>query len=63
MNVHPYKKGEPIYYEFTSCLAAKFANEFGLTEIMPALCNVDYKAMELMHVKLIRKETCVNEKK
>lgn len=63
MNVRPYKKDEPIYYEFTSCPAAKFANEFGLTEIMPALCNVDYKAMELIHAKLIRKETCVNEKK
>lgn len=60
MNVSPRKKGEPIYYEFTACPAAEFAKQFGLTEIMPALCNVDYKSMELIRAKLIRKGTCVD---
>ena len=52
--------GKPIYYEFTSCLAAEFAIRHGLTDIMPALCNVDYASMELLHAKLIRATTCVN---
>ena len=60
MNVSPRKKGEPIYYEFTACPAAQFAKQFGLAEIMPALCNVDYKSMELIRAKLIRKGTCVD---
>ena len=34
-------------YEFTSCPAAEFAIRHGLTDIMPALCNVDYASMEL----------------
>lgn len=60
MNVAPYEKGKPIYYEFTACPAAEFAKQFGLTEVMPALCNVDYASMELIHAKLIRKGTCVD---
>lgn len=63
MNVYPYENDKPIYYEFTACPVAEFAKKFGLTEIMPALCNVDYKSMELIRAKLIRKETCVNENK
>ena len=38
----------------------EFAKQFGLTEIMPALCNVDYASMELIGAKLIRKGTCVD---
>ncbi len=60
MNVAPYDAGKPIYYEFTACPAAEFAKKYGLTEIMPALCNVDYAAMELIHARLIRTSTCVN---
>ena len=60
MNVAPYEKGKPIYYEFTACPAAEFAKQFGLTEIMPALCNVDYKSMELIRAKLVRTGTCVD---
>ena len=26
----------------------------GVTEIMPALCNVDFAAMELLHANLVR---------
>lgn len=60
MSVSQYSSDKPIYYEFTSCPAAEFAKQFGLTEIMPALCNVDYASMELIKAKLIRKGTCVD---
>ena len=60
MTVAPYENGKPIYYEFTSCPAAEFAIRHGLTDIMPALCNVDYASMELLHARLIRTTTCVN---
>ena len=60
MSVAPYENGKPIYYEFTSCPAAEFAIRHGLTDIMPALCNVDYASMELLHAKLVRTTTCVD---
>lgn len=60
MNVAPYRKGEPIYYEFTECPVAEFAKEHGLLEVMPAFCNPDYTAMEMVHAKLIRRTTCSN---
>ncbi len=63
MNVAPYKEGRPIYYEFTACPAAEFAKKFGLTEIMPALCNVDFASMELIHARLVRTTTCANGSK
>ena len=46
--------------EFTACPAAEFAKRFGFTDIMPALCNVDYASMELLHAKLVRTTTCVD---
>lgn len=60
MSVAPYDQGNPIYYEFTACPVAEFARTFGLMEVMPALCNVDYKSMELIHARLVRKGTCVD---
>ena len=60
MHVGPYQKDGPIYYEFTHCPVAEFAETHGLLEVMPALCNPDYTAMELIHAKLIRKTTCSN---
>lgn len=60
MKVAPYQKGQPIYYEFTTCPVAEFAKQYGLLEVMPALCNPDYTAMEQIHAKLIRKTTCSN---
>ncbi len=60
MNVAPYEEGKPIYYEFTACPAAEFARKHGLAEIMPALCNVDYAAMEFIHARLVRTTTCVD---
>lgn len=63
MNVAPYKKGKPIYYEFTECPAAEFAKKHGLSEVMPALCNPDFEAMECIHARLVRKTTCANGEK
>ena len=60
MTVAPYETEKPIYYEFTSCPAAEFAIRHGLTDIMPALCNVDYASMELLHARLVRTTTCVD---
>ena len=60
MTVAPYEKNKPIYYEFAACPAAEFAKRFGFTDIMPALCNVDYASMELLHAKLVRTTTCVD---
>ena len=62
MNVAPYKKDEPIYYEFTKCPIADFAREHNLPEVMPAMCNPDYTAMELIHARLVRKTTCERAK-
>ena len=60
MSVAPYETDKPIYYEFTSCPAASLLSSTVLTDIMPALCNVDFASMELLHAKLIRTTTCVN---
>lgn len=60
MNVFPYKEGEPIRYEFTACPIADFARENGLLNVLPAICNADFAAMELIHARLIRKTTCGN---
>lgn len=60
MHVAPFEKDKPIYYEFTACPAAEFAIRNGLTDIMPALCNVDYVSMELIHARLVRTTTCAN---
>ena len=40
--------------------AAEFAIRHGLTDIMPALCNVDFVSMELLHARLVRTTTCVD---
>ena len=60
MSVAPYENGKPIYYEFTACPAAEFAKQFVFTDIMPALCNVDYASIELLHARLVRTTTCVD---
>ena len=60
MKVAPYDQNKPIYYEFTACPAAEFAKKHGLESIMPALCNVDYASMELLHARLIRTSTCMD---
>lgn len=56
----PFEKNKPIYYEFTACPTAEFAKKHGLLEVMPALCNPDYEGMELIHARLVRRDTCAN---
>ena len=60
MHVAPFDKDKPIYYEFRSCPTAEFAKQHGLLEVMPALCNPDFEAMELLHARLVRRTTCSN---
>ena len=60
MHLAPFDKDKPIYYEFTACPAAEFAVRHNLTDIMPALCNVDFPSMELIHARLVRTTTCVS---
>ncbi len=60
MHLAPFDKKQPIYYEFTACPVAEFATQHDLLEVMPALCNPDFGAMELIHAKLIRRTTCAN---
>ncbi len=57
MEIEPYKEGEPIRYRFTACPVAQFAREHDLLDILPALCNVDYAAMEVIHARLVRTTT------
>ena len=60
MRVAPYDAKAPIYYEVTTCPTAEFAKKHGLLEVMPALCNPDFEAMECIHARLVRKTTCAN---
>lgn len=60
MNVAPFERDKPIYYEFTECPTAEFAKKHNLLEVMPALCNPDFTAMELIHARLVRTTTCSN---
>ena len=60
MSVAPYDKDKPIYYEFTACPVAEFAKQHDLLEVMPAMCNPDYAAMELLHARLVRMTTCAD---
>lgn len=60
MRVEPFSKETGIHYCFEQCPIAEFAKTHGLLEIMPALCNSDYPAFELLHAGLIRNTTCSN---
>jgi len=60
MNVASFDPEKPIYYEFTTCPTAEFAKKHNLLEVMPAFCNPDFTSMELLHAKLVRKNTCAN---
>ncbi len=60
MNLAPFDKKRPIYYEFTECPTAEFAQKHNLLEVMPALCNPDFEGMELIHARLVRRTTCAN---
>ena len=57
MRLEPYRKGEPLRYRFVTCPTAEFARLHGLLDILPALCNSDYAAMEQIHARLVRTTT------
>ena len=58
MSIAPYEKEKPIFYEFAACPVVEFAKQHDLLEVMPALCNPDYAAMELICAKLVRTTLC-----
>ena len=60
MKVAPYDKSVGPRYFFERCPIAEFAKEHGYLDIMPAFCNSDYPAMDMIHGHLIRKYTCAN---
>ena len=60
MNLAPFDKDKPLYYEFTQCPTAEFAKKHGLLEVMPALCNPDFEGMECIRARLVRRTTCAN---
>lgn len=60
MRVESFDKETGIHYRFEKCPIAEFAKAHDLLEIMPAFCNGDYPAMELLHAGLIRRTTCSN---
>lgn len=60
MKVEPYNKTEGVKYHFDRCPIAEFAKKHGYLDIMPAFCNADYPAMNVIHGALIRRHTCAN---
>ena len=60
MKVDKYDKAIGPKYIFERCPIAEFAKAHGYLDIMPAFCNSDYPAMEMIHGHLIRKYTCAN---
>ncbi|MCM1039359.1 MAG: L-2-amino-thiazoline-4-carboxylic acid hydrolase [Ruminococcus sp.] len=60
MEVEPYSKTEGVRYHFHRCPIAEFAKEHGYLDIMPAFCNTDYPAMDMINGALIRRHTCAN---
>ena len=62
MHLAPYEEGKPLYYEFTTCPTAEFAKKHDLLEVMPALCNPNFTAMELLHARLVRITTLLTSR-
>lgn len=60
MVLDSYTEKGPLSYHFKKCPIADFAKAHKLTELMPAMCNPDYAAMQALHAKLIRCNTCSN---
>ncbi len=57
MRLEPYSPTGPLKYKFFSCPVAEFARKHNLVDILPALCNSDYAAMECLHARLVRTTT------
>ncbi|MBR1584556.1 MAG: L-2-amino-thiazoline-4-carboxylic acid hydrolase [Clostridia bacterium] len=60
MKVEKYDQDVGPKYIFERCPIAEFAKAHGYLDIMPAFCNSDYPAMEMIHGHLIRKYTCAH---
>ena len=60
MKVEPFSKTEGIRYRFDRCPIVEFAKAHGYLDLMPAMCNGDYPAMEDLHAALIRSTTCAD---
>ncbi|MBR1685255.1 MAG: L-2-amino-thiazoline-4-carboxylic acid hydrolase [Clostridia bacterium] len=60
MKVDKYDKAVGPRYIFERCPIAEFAKAHGYLDVMPAFCNSDYPAMEMIHGHLIRTTTCAN---
>lgn len=46
-----------LYYHFTQCPINTFARREGYLEILPVMCDIDFKTASLMHANLHRKYT------
>lgn len=51
------KHRDGFYYHFTQCPLNTFARKEGYLEVLPVMCDIDYKTAALMHAKLHRNHT------
>lgn len=51
------KHQDGFYYHFTQCPLNTFARKEGYLEVLPIMCDIDYKTAALMHAKLHRDHT------
>lgn len=51
------KNKEGFYYHFTQCPINAFARREGYLEILPIMCDIDFKTANLMHANLHREHT------
>lgn len=51
------KNKDGFYYHFTQCPINTFARKEGYLDILPIMCDIDYKTANLMHANLHREHT------
>lgn len=51
------KNNGGFYYHFTKCPINTFARQEGYLDILPIMCDVDFKTAKLMHANLHREFT------
>ena len=54
MRAAPFDLEKSNCCEFTHCPVSEFAQKHDLPEVMPALCDPDDTAMELIHARLVQ---------
>lgn len=57
------KNKEGFYYHFTQCPINTFARKEGYLEILPVMCDIDFKTANLMHANLHREYTLAKDGK